>query len=226
PQVADRRSMLYAETSIAAGRATAVVVAVGDETEARRGAAARKDRVGGVEQRLRSLMNLTGPVALAAGAGVVGAGLLRGRRLSDLIDTGVSLAVGAVPEGLPLLATAAQLAAAKRLSLRGAMVRNVRSIEALGRVDALCLDKTGTVTEGRVRLTSISDGTQLQQLAEASGWRMRGLAGALRATPDRRAMAGRHDPLDEALNDSARGLGLQRDYSAEGWRKTSELSFE
>src|SRR5690606_8927554 len=146
--------------------------------------------------------------------------------LSDLIDTGVSLAVGAVPEGLPLLATAAQLAAAKRLSLRGAMVRNVRSIEALGRVDALCLDKTGTVTEGRVRLTSISDGPQHQQHAEPSGLRMRALAGALRGSPDRRAMAGRHDPLDEAMNDSARSLGLQRDYSAEGWRKTSELSFE
>lgn len=225
-QVADRRSMLYAETSIAAGRATAVVVACGDETEARRGDAARKDRVGGVEQRLRALMNMTGPVALAAGAGVVGAGLLRGRRFADLVDTGVSLAVGAVPEGLPLLATAAQLAAAKRLSLRGALVRNVRCIEALGRVDALCLDKTGTVTEGKVHLTSISDGAQLEQLADASGTRMRALASALRATPDRRAMAGRHDPLDEALNSAARGLGVQRDYAAEGWRKTSELSFE
>ncbi|MCB9607176.1 MAG: HAD-IC family P-type ATPase [Polyangiaceae bacterium] len=225
-QVADRRSMLYAETSIAAGRATAVVVACGDETEARRGAAARKDRVGGVEQRLRSLMSLTGPVALAAGAGVVGAGMLRGRRVADLVDTGVSLAVGAVPEGLPLLATAAQLAAARRLSQRGALVRNVRSVEALGRVNVLCVDKTGTVTEGQVRLTALSDGDEQQPLTGASGPRIKVLAAALRATPDRRAAAGRNDPLDEALNDAARRLGVARDYGAEGWRKTHELSFE
>ena len=64
----------------------------------------------------------------------------------------MSLAVASVPEGLPLLATAAQLAAAERLAKRGALVRNARSIEALGRVDVICLDKTGTLTEGRIEL--------------------------------------------------------------------------
>ncbi|MBX3184728.1 MAG: HAD-IC family P-type ATPase [Polyangiaceae bacterium] len=224
--VADRRSMLYAETSIAAGRATAVVVAVGDETEARRGSAARNDRLGGVEQRLRSLMSLTGPVALAAGAGVVGAGLLRGRKLSALVDSGVSLAVGAVPEGLPLLATAAQLAAAKRLSQRGALVRNVRSVEALGRVDVLCLDKTGTVTEGRVALTGVSDGQTFEDLTALSGARAGALAGGLRATPERPKHGARPDPLDQALTGAARSLGIARDYASDGWRRMSELSFE
>ena len=67
-------------------------------------------RRGGVERRMKSLINLTGPIALGAGIGVIGAGLLRGRKLEDLVGTGVSLAVASVPEGLPLLATAAQLA--------------------------------------------------------------------------------------------------------------------
>lgn len=223
-QIADRRSMLYADTSLASGKATAVVVAIGDETEARRGAAARSDRThGGVEQRLRSLMNLTGPVALAAGVGVVGAGVLRGRRLSDLVDAGVSLAVGAVPEGLPLLATAAQLSAAERLSKRGALVRNVRSVEALGRVDVLCVDKTGTVTEGRIRLSLVSDGADQESIEELGGARLRVLAAALRATPDRQA---KNDPLDEALHAVGARLGVRRDYSAEGWKQLSELSFE
>ncbi len=55
--------------------------------------------MGGVEQRLRSLMDLTGPVALAAGVGVVGGGLLRGRPMDELVSSGVSLAVASVPEG-------------------------------------------------------------------------------------------------------------------------------
>jgi cation-transporting ATPase I len=161
PHVADRSSMLYDGTAVAAGRAVALVVATGDETEARRGASAvkRDPSRGGVERRLRSLIRMTGPVAVGAGVSLIGMGLLRGRKLEDLVGSGVSLAVASVPEGLPLIATAAQLAAASRLSQRGALVRNVRSIEALGRVDALCLDKTGTLTEGRIELGSISEAT-------------------------------------------------------------------
>ena len=139
----ERRSgggiLIPATAAVGRRLAWAEVVAVGQKTEAQRGAhAAKGDRAqGGVEKRLKSLMGLTGPVALAAGFGVVGGGLLRGRHLEDLVGSGVSLAVAAVPEGLPLLATAAQLAAAERLSRRGVLVRNVRSIEALGRVDVL-----------------------------------------------------------------------------------------
>src|SRR5262249_13005203 len=161
----------YEGTTIAAGHATAVVVAIGEETEARRASgSARRDTVrSGVEQRLKALINLTGPIALSAGVGLIGGGLFRGRKLADLVGSGVSLAVASVPEGLPLLATAAQLAAAERLSHRGALVRNVRSIEALGRVDTLCVDKTGTVTEGRIELSDVSDGTEIDPIEALSG---------------------------------------------------------
>ena len=60
--------------------------------------------------------------------------------------------MAAVPEGLPLVATLSQLAAAQRLSRRGALVRAPRAIEALGRVDTVCFDKTGTLTENRLRV--------------------------------------------------------------------------
>src|SRR5262249_18697952 len=157
-QPADRSSMLYEGTPVVAGNAVAVVVAVGAHTEARRGAAGSKGARGpaGVERRLRGLMGLTGPVALAAGVGVVGGGLLRGKKLEDLVGSGVSLAVASVPEGLPLLATAAQLAASERLSRRGALVRNARALEPLGRVDVVCLDQTGTITEGPRALALVS----------------------------------------------------------------------
>jgi cation-transporting ATPase I len=166
---ADVTSMLYAATTIAGGRATAVVVATGDETVARRAAAAMPDEArGGVEARLRELMRLTGPVAVAAGAALVTAGMLRGRRVDDLVSTGVGLAVAAVPEGLPVLATAAQLSAAERLSRKGALVKNARAIEALGRVNVLCMDKTGTLTEGRIELSAVFDGQSAGELTQLS----------------------------------------------------------
>jgi cation-transporting ATPase I len=208
---ADVTSMLFAGTSIAAGRATAVVVATGEDTVARRAAAALPDEQrGGVEARLRELMKLTGPVAVAAGAALVTAGMLRGRRVDDLVSTGVGLAVAAVPEGLPLLATAAQLSAAERLSKKGALVKNARAIEALGRIDVLCLDKTGTLTEGRIELASVFDGAELASVGPhgegASALPRLGAAhhGVLEAGRLSVARTGAVDPLVVALLGAAR----------------------
>lgn len=239
--VADRDSMLYEGTAVASGRARAVVVTTGNATEARRGAtvAKRSRAQGGVERRLRDLMDLTGPVALAAGIGVVGGGLLRGRRLDELVGSGVSLAVASVPEGLPLLATAAQLAAAQRLGRQHALVRNARSIEALGRVDVICLDKTGTLTEGRVELTFISDGQIQEDLATISAGRRQIVEAALRASPDPELFP-EHDPMDAALYEAGARIGVTTDgdsgssahdapapaSTSDSWTLHSELSFE
>ncbi len=93
------------------------------------------------------------PPAVAGATGtLLASGLIRGLPIRDTLGAGVALAVAAVPEGLPFLATAAQLSAARRLSARGALVRNPRTIEPLGRVDVLCFDKTGTLTRGRIAL--------------------------------------------------------------------------
>lgn len=226
-QIADRDSMLFDGTAIAAGYAEAVVVAVGEATEARRGTKVARQSAasGGVEQRLRSLMDLTGPVALAAGVGVVGGGLLRGRPMDELVGSGVSLAVASVPEGLPLLATAAQLAAAQRLAARGALVRNGRSIEALGRVDIICLDKTGTLTQGKIRLHAISDGDEFELVEQVSRNRRRVLSAALRASPERGAFA-EHDPTDEALFLGGERVALDAEYGVRRFQRVAELSYE
>ena len=223
--VADRSSMLYDGTVIVAGRATAVVVAVGDATEARRGAVAQKRDAsrGGVERRLRSLIDLTGPIALGAGVGVIGSGILRGRKMDELVASGVSLAVASVPEGLPLLATAAQLAAAGRLGKKGALVRNVRSIEALGRVDVICLDKTGTLTEGRIELGLVSDGQRVSRERTLEPRERAILAAALRASDDSSTAT---DATDTALLQAAQLLGVRPDEGAADWRKSGGLAYE
>jgi magnesium-transporting ATPase (P-type) len=201
----DISSMVFSQNSIAAGRAKAVVVAVGDDTVAARARTLSQGVVkrGGVEERLEQLMHLTGPVAAAAGAALMVTGLLRGRGIEELANTAVGLAVAAVPEGLPILATAAQLSAAERLSRKGALVRNPRALESLGRVDRLCMDKTGTLSQGRVALVRVFDGKTTQGLDDLGSTHRDVLRfAALSVATDDGVFV---DPMDEAVMQSAAG---------------------
>ncbi|TQM43830.1 HAD-IC family P-type ATPase [Pseudonocardia cypriaca] len=155
--VADRTCMLFDGTTVVAGTGRAVVVATGEATQAGRAATAAGTAppAVGVQARLGELTRAVLPVTLAGGAVVAALGVLWGRPLREAIGAGVAIAVAAVPEGLPLVATVAQLAAARRLSGRGAVVRSARVLEALGRVDTVCFDKTGTLTENRLRVVRL-----------------------------------------------------------------------
>lgn len=230
--VADRASMLWAGTAIAAGSVDAVVVATGSATEAGRAgiegenADAGASERSGVEARLRDLTRLTLPVSFIGGAAVMAAGLLRRVPLRETVQTGVNLGVAAVPEGLPILATMAQLASARRLASAGALVRNPRAIEALGRVDVLCADKTGTLTEGRLALRLVTDGEREWKLDSLTPEARRVIAVGLRASP-------RNDdgePLphltDQAVVEGAERLGLDASGDGDHWEPIAELPFE
>ncbi|MHC3467864.1 HAD-IC family P-type ATPase [Streptomyces sp. 7R007] len=157
--VAERRCMVFEGTTVVAGNARAVVVETGERTEAARAVhlAARRPPAAGVQARLQEITRKALPLTLAGGAAVTGLSLLRGTPIREAVSGGVALAVAAVPEGLPLVATVAQLAAARRLSHRGVLVRAPRTLEALGRMDTVCFDKTGTLTENRLRLVRVTD---------------------------------------------------------------------
>src|SRR6202042_673414 len=136
-------------------------VATGVGTAAHRAISAVIDveSAAGVQARLRELTSKVLPLTLAGGATVTGLALLRRATLRQAVADGVAIAVAAVPEGLPLVATLSQLAAAQRLTARGALVRAPRTVEALGRVDTICFDKTGTLTENRLRVVcAVPDG--------------------------------------------------------------------
>ncbi len=156
-ELADRTCMLHDGTTVVAGTARAVVVAVGDATQAGRAsrAAGTAAPPAGVQARLGELTRSVLPVTLAGGAAVTVLGVLWRRPLREAVAAGTAVAVAAVPEGLPLVATVAQQAAARRLSKRGAVVRSARVLEALGRVDTVCFDKTGTLTENRLRVVRL-----------------------------------------------------------------------
>ncbi|OBK87800.1 haloacid dehalogenase [Mycolicibacter heraklionensis] len=156
-ELAERRCMLFAGTTVAAGTGLALVTAVGPDTEVRRAADLVTSRHGdiGLGHQLGQITNRTWPLSLMTGGLVSALGVLRGTRLQQAVAQGVSVAVAAVPEGMPVVATLAQHASAQRLTKSGVLVRVPRSVEALGRVDVVCFDKTGTLSENRLRVTEV-----------------------------------------------------------------------
>lgn len=225
--VTDRSCMLYEGSTIAAGQATGVVVAVGAATEASAAVwAGAPPPAGGVEARLRDLTAMTIPMAAVGGASVLGAGMLRGQSLAATVGPAVSLAVAAIPEGLPVLATAAQLAAARRLAARGAVVRNPRALEALGRVDVLCSDKTGTLTEGRIELQAVAISGRRRSVDDCGTAHRHVVLVALRASPQQ---DGDHRPpqmTDDAIVRGARRLGVSEHDASDGWARLDDIPFE
>lgn len=156
-ELAERRCMLFAGTTVASGNGLALVTAVGPDTEVRRAADLVTSRHGdiGLTHQLGQITTRTWPLSLMAGGLVSVLGVLRATRLQQAVANGVSVAVAAVPEGMPVVATLAQHASAQRLTKSGVLVRVPRSVEALGRVDVVCFDKTGTLSENRLRVTEV-----------------------------------------------------------------------
>ncbi|MEO8815240.1 MAG: cation-translocating P-type ATPase [Mycobacterium sp.] len=155
--LADRHCMLHAGTTVVAGTAVAIVTAVGADTNLRRAAelAAGDRSEVGLQRQLGELASRAFPASFAGGAVVGVLGLLRGGGLQQGLGNAIAVAVAAIPEGLPLMATLAQYASARRLSGTGALVRVPRSVEALGRLDVVCFDKTGTLSQNRLRVTGV-----------------------------------------------------------------------
>ena len=155
--LAERACMVYAGGTVVAGSVLAVVTASGPNTEVRRAMAMNpaRGREIGLAHQLRRITRRALPWSLAGG-GLVGLlSVLRGTPLRQSVASAVALIVAAVPEGLPLVVTLAQLAAARRLTARSVLVRNTRSIEGLARLDVVCFDKTGTLSENRLELKAI-----------------------------------------------------------------------
>jgi Ca2+-transporting ATPase len=157
--LAERAAMLYRGTTIANGHGRAIVVATGAATEianVQRLAAASHAPKARLTKRLSALASRLAAAGLGAAAAAGLASLAHGRNPTEILRDSVALGVAAIPEGLPVTATAALVRAMARMRERGIVVRRLATAEVLGGVTALCTDKTGTLTENRMRLDTIS----------------------------------------------------------------------
>jgi len=154
--IGDRRNMIFMGTFVINGHAEAVVTETGMYTELGRIAQLihAVDRAPTpLQRRLNQLAKMLAAAALAIVTLIFVLGLLRGEPLKLMFLAAVSLGVAAVPEGLPAVVTIALTLGAQRMLKRKALIRKLSAVEALGSVNVICSDKTGTLTENRMAVT-------------------------------------------------------------------------
>jgi Ca2+-transporting ATPase len=161
--LAERHSMVYLGTTIAAGHALAVVTATGVRTELGRIGklvADAPDVSTPLQARLADLGHRLVYAVLVIAAVVMVTGWLRGDGLWMMAEVAISLAVAAVPEGLPVVTTLILALGVLRMARQNAIVRRLPAVETLGSTSIICTDKTGTLTQNRmtVREYHLADG--------------------------------------------------------------------
>jgi Ca2+-transporting ATPase len=154
----DRKNMGYMGTSVTRGKAQAVVVATGMATEMGKIAnliQTAEDTETPLQRRLDQLGRFLVYLSLAITAVVVVAGIWHGQDVLHMFMAGVSLAVAAIPEGLPAIVTIALAIGVQRMIRRRAIVRKLPSVETLGCATVICSDKTGTLTQNKMAVQAI-----------------------------------------------------------------------
>lgn len=158
PALGDQHNRIFMGTVVTYGRGTAVITETGMQTELGK-IAEMIQSVGGestpLQRRLAQLGKTLAIVALMIVAVVIVLGLLRGEDLRTMFLTAISMAVAAVPEGLPAVVTIALAVGAQRMLKRNSLIRKLPAVETLGSVTTICSDKTGTLTENRMTVTMV-----------------------------------------------------------------------
>lgn len=151
--IGDRRNMAFSSCSVTYGRGLGVVVATGERTEVGKIAAMIQsvpDMRTPMQIRLDKLGSVLAIISLIVCAIIFVIGLCYGRGLIEMFMTAVSLAVAAIPEGLPAVSTVVLALGVQRLAKQNAIVRNLPSVETLGSTTVICSDKTGTLTQNKM----------------------------------------------------------------------------
>jgi Ca2+-transporting ATPase len=251
--VGDRANMAFSGTLVEMGRGRAMVVATGMGTEL--GKIARLVQSGKAEEtplqrRLNRLGRSIGIAVISVSALVFFLGYIQNPDdLATGFMTAVSLAVAAVPEGLPAVVTIALALGMVRMSRRHALIRRLQSVETLGAVTVICSDKTGTLTEGKMNVREVRlpwasyevrgegyspEGTVSKGGAEAASLSEPGLAQALEAAAlcNDSSMFQREgrwdvteDPTEGALVVAASRAGMDVEKLRAEWSRVGEVGF-
>jgi Ca2+-transporting ATPase len=251
--LAERRTMAYLGTTAVAGSGLGLVTATGVATELGRIGqlvALAGERTTPLERQVEGLGRQLIGLAVAV-CGMVGlAGILHGEPIGLMLETAISLAVAAIPEGLPAVTAVALAAGMWRLARAGALVRRLPAVETLGSTTVICADKTGTMTENRMTVTHLyvggrtievdaderpaagalrESGAALDSAADAHLTRLLtvvALANNASVEPGRDGLVLHGDPTETALLVAVLKAGLDPIALARAWPRQREIPFD
>jgi P-type Ca2+ transporter type 2C len=207
---AERANMVFTGTTAVAGKARAVVTATGMNTELGRIAAFLKTEEREptpLQKRLAELGRVLIVACLVLVAIIFALQLLRGESLAQTFLLAVSLAVAAVPEGLPAVVTIALALGLQRMVKRNALIRRLASVETLGSVTVICSDKTGTLTRNEMTVTEIVTGTRQYKIT-GTGYEPRGEFVAFATGPNEKIASRRVSLPDDPALATALEIGI------------------
>lgn len=166
--LADRKSLAFAGTSVASGRAEGVVWATGDKTEMGRIAwliTEAVDLVTPLTRKFAQLSRVLVWLILGLAAVTFAIGVWHGEKLIDMFMAAIAMAVGAIPEGLPAAITVTLAIGVARMARRRAIIRKLPAVETLGSTTVICSDKTGTLTENEMTVREIYAGGEFYEVS-------------------------------------------------------------
>jgi Ca2+-transporting ATPase len=251
--LSERDTMVYQGTTVVAGSARAVVVGTGASTEVGRIGVLTSSVASTQTPLERNLASLGSRLALAAiGMAIVIAvfASVQGEPLTTVLQTGIAVAIAAVPEGLPAVVTIAMAVGVRRMARRRALVRRLPAVESLGSTTVICTDKTGTLTAGEQTAVSawiagreltitgsgyspegalLEDGEPVGLEYEGplrEAFRVAALANHAQVTRGEGGWEAHGDPTDAALLVAARKAGVDRSSELESLPRIGELPFD
>ena len=249
-EVADRKNMLFAGTIVTTGRAKAIVTETGMKTEIGKIAnliQMAKPDFTPLQKQMKGLGKWLGAVTILISAIVFAAGIIRHgvydqKAILDFFLVAVSLAVAAIPEGLPAVVTISLALGIKRMAKRHVLIRNLPSVETLGSTTVICADKTGTLTHNEMTVRKLYVDEKVIDVA-GQGYEPKGYfsqhsktmplllkIGALNndahlvEKKDGWQVMG--DPTEGALIVSAAKLGLDKILLENKYKRADEIQFE
>ena len=236
--LADRVDMAYSGTMVTRGTGRALVTATGDGTQLgsiQRMVATTGTVVTPLTRKLAGFSRQLSIGILAIAGFAFAVGVIRGTPVADMFTAAVALAVGAIPEGLPAAVSIVLAIGVVRMSRRHAVMRNLPAVETLGGTTVICTDKTGTLTQNRMTVTTISAGgrtVDVRALPDLTDPALRecALAGVLCSEAELSVVDGQWighgDPTETALVPVAELAGLDPGAARAEMSRVDFLPFE
>ncbi len=227
----DRHNMAYMSTIVTYGRGEGIVSAVGMETELGQIAemiTKAKEEMTPLQKRLGELGKILSMLSLLLCAALFGLAVLQRRNVGEMLITAISLAVAAVPEGLPAVVTICLALSVTKMVKVNTIVRRLPSVETLGAVSVVCSDKTGTLTQNRMTVERVAMGGKCVDAWEVSPdscpefFQGMVLCNDASLEPE----SGMGDPTELALLDMAYKAGLSKEAMERRMPRIGELAFD